>query len=106
MIGQCLSSKNESAIGGVWDCSTNSTMESSTKNWSLWSTPLGALTTPPFFLNSVRGAETVWLKKRRAELKNVEQSSPKHPHSPENQNIFGTKQGLALCINKLYLDSI
>jgi len=27
----------------------------------------------------MRGAETVWLKKRGVELKNAEQSSPKHP---------------------------
>jgi hypothetical protein len=42
-------------LGGVLDCSTNFTPQtppwsSSTKNWSLWSTSLGALTTPPFFL--------------------------------------------------------
>ena len=27
------------------------------------------------------GAKTVWLKKRGAELKNVEQSSARHPHN-------------------------
>ena len=41
--------------GGVWNGSINfapqtSPWSSSTKNWSLWSTSLGALTTPPFFL--------------------------------------------------------
>ena len=36
--------------GGVWDCSINFIIEKLYKNWSLWSTSLGALTTPPFFL--------------------------------------------------------
>jgi hypothetical protein len=48
------------------------------KNWSLWSTSLGALTTLPFFLEQSAWNWNYLTKKRKAELKNVERYSPKH----------------------------
>jgi len=95
MIGQYLPQTNESAtvakiqiflhlnkaLGGVWDCFTNSTVEQLHKKLKLWSTSLGALTTPPFFLELSAWSWNRLAKKREAELKNLEQSSPKHPLS-------------------------
>ena len=52
---------------------------SSTKNWNLWSISLGALTTPPFFLEQSAWSWNRLAKKCGAELKNVERSSPNTP---------------------------
>jgi hypothetical protein len=76
MISLSWSSTWHEDLGGVWDCSTDSALQtppwsSSIKNWSLWSTSQ----LHPFFLNRVHGAETVWLK-------NVERRSSKHPLKP------------------------
>jgi hypothetical protein len=64
----------------VWDCSTNSNVEQLyKKNWSLWSTSLGALITTPFFLEQSAWKWNLLAEKRGAELKNLKRSSPKHP---------------------------
>jgi hypothetical protein len=74
-------------IWGVQDCSINSAPQLhcgaalQKKIWSLWSTSLGALITPPFFLEQSAWRWNRLAKKCGAELKNVKRSSPKHPHS-------------------------
>jgi len=53
----------------------------SQKTCSFYSTPLGALSAPPFFSWSrVCGATPIWLK-NRAELENIEQNSPRQAHN-------------------------
>ena len=86
---------------------------SSTKNWSLWSTPLGALTTSPFFLKLGAWSWNHLAKKRGVELKNVEQSSPKHPlyihiySSCLSSNIYPAHRDIAIifCSPSFFLAS-
>jgi hypothetical protein len=54
----------------LWGCLghfTNSTVEQLHKKWSLWSTSLDALTTPPFFLEQIAWSRNYLAKKRGAE---------------------------------------
>jgi hypothetical protein len=67
------------SVGSVWNCSTNSTVEHLHKKQGLfWSTPLGSLTTPTFFMVQSLWSYTCLAEKCGAELKNMERNSPKH----------------------------
>ena len=70
-----ISKKTSACLGQLYKLHRGAAPQ---KTWSLWSTPLGALTTSHFFLEQSAWSWTCLAKKRGAKLKNVERNSPKH----------------------------